>query len=320
MVLKIAMLQTLSPELRDRVLPLVPEGFVLDVTRSTDLPDLLEVIGDADYAVAFGMSVPEEALRAAKRLRLLHRWGVGVDGVPLDTCGELGVVVAKCTGSNARPVAEFAVGAMLACSRSLIVADRSTKEGQWLKKQVWMRNTMLAGRTVGLVGFGAIARKVAQLLSGFGCDVLYTKRTRLPEDEEAALGVRFAAMDAILEADIVSLHCPLNDRTRNMIGAAELDRMKPHAILVNTARGGLVDEDALATALRTGKIRAAAIDVFEREPVDADNPLLGLDNVILSPHIAANAFDNIDNEIRHWMTNIQKHSNGEAIDPQDIVG
>lgn len=161
MVLKIAMLQTLSPALESRVFPLVPEGFVLDVTGSTDFPDLLDAIEGADYAVAFGMSVPAEVLEHAKQLRLLHRWGVGVDGVPLDVCRRLGIVVAKCTGSNARPVAEFTVGTMLACSRSLIVSDRSTKQGQWPKKQLWLHNTMLNGKTVGLVGFGAIARQVA---------------------------------------------------------------------------------------------------------------------------------------------------------------
>lgn len=141
----------------------------------------------------------------------------------------------------------------------------------------------------------------------------------MPEHEEAALGIRYASLEDILEADIVSLHCPLNDQTRHMISAEQLKKMKPHAILVNTARGGLINEADLADALQNGTIRSAAIDVFEHEPIALDSPLIGLENVILSPHVAANAFDNIDNEIRHWMGNIVSHSRGKAIAREDIV-
>jgi phosphoglycerate dehydrogenase-like enzyme len=319
MTLKIAMLQTLTPEIAARVAPLVPAGFRLEVTRSTDLPDLLAVIADADYAVAFGMTVPEAVLRAAPRLRLLHRWGTGLDGVPLELCRDLGIVVARAAGCNARPVAEFTVGAMLASSRMLTLAHAAMQEGRWIKKQLWMQNVMLSGRRVGLVGLGAIGREVAIRLRGFGCDVLYTKRNRLAAAEEQALGVRHASLDEVLEADIVSLHCPLDASTRHLIGREQLARMQPHAILVNTARGGLVDEAALAEALRSGRIRSAVIDVFEQEPIAADNPLLHLDNAILTPHVAANSLDNLDHEIGHWMGNIRAHAEGRPLPPADLA-
>ena len=317
--MKIAMLQVLTPELDERVRALVPSGFTLEITKSVETADLLRVIADADYAVAFGMTVPDEVLRAAPRLRLLHRWGVGVDGVSLGLCRELDVVVAKTTGCNARPVAEFTIGLMLASSRLLNIAHNSMQQGEWRKKELWLRNQMLFGRRIGLVGLGAIGKEVARRLRGFDCDVLYAKRTPLDAQTERDLGIRYAPFDEILEADIVSLHCPLNAETRNMISWAELNRMQRHAILINTARGGLVNEQDLAAALKQGIIRSAAIDVFQQEPVSPDNPLIGLDNALLSPHIAANAFDNIDNEIAHWMGNIQRHSEGRPLSPDDIV-
>lgn len=319
MSLKLAILQTLTPELEARVRPQVPAGFALQITRSVALPDLLAVIADADYAVAFGMTVPAEALQAAPRLRLLHRWGTGTDGVPLDLCRELGIAVARTTACNARPVAEFTLGAMLASSRMLTFAHAAMQEGHWLKKQLWMQNIMLAGRKIGLVGLGAIGQEVAIRLKGFGCDVLYTKRQRLPEESERALGVRHASFEEVLRADIVSLHCPLDASTRHMIARRELAQMQPHAILINTARGGLVNEADLAEALRDGTIRSAVIDVFEQEPILPDNPLLHLDNAILTPHIAANTSDNLDHEIAHWMGNISRHAAGEALPPADLV-
>lgn len=320
MSLTIAMLQPLTPDLEERVRALIPAGFVLEIAKSVGVEDLKTVLENADYAVAFGMAVPADALNFAPKLRLLHRWGVGVDGTPLEACRERGIMVAKTTGSNARPVAEYTVGAMLASSRVLNIAHATTQQGQWLKKELWAQNIMLANRTIGLVGLGAIGKHVARRLRGFECTVLYNKRERLSPAEESELDITYASFDHILEnADIISLHCPLTSETRNLIARPQFERMKSHAMLVNTARGGIVNEQDLADALKKKTIRSAVVDVFETEPVNADNPLLKLDNCIVTPHIAANAFDNVDNGIRHWITNLKKHASGEALPHDDIV-
>ena len=317
---KVVMLQPLTPDLTEKVLSLVPEGFTMQIAKTTDMDELKELIGDADYAVAFGMAVEPELLRAAKKLKLLHRWGVGLDGTPIETAKELNIPIARTTGSNARPVAEFTVGAMIATSRHLVIAHRGMESGQWLKKQLWPRLFMLTGRTVGIIGLGTIGKHVAQRLGGFECRIIYHNRNRIAEAEEKALSVEYAALDDLIEqSDVITLHVPLTDETRGLISKPQLQKMKNSAALINTARGGVVSEADLTWALKTGEIRSAVLDVFEQEPPDPDNPLLHMENVIATPHIAAIAYDNIDNGIRHWFGNFQRHAAGEPIPERDIV-
>jgi phosphoglycerate dehydrogenase-like enzyme len=317
---KIVVLQPIAAEMVKMMTGLVPSGFELVPITSTDTDHLKSMIADADYGVWWDIAMPAEVLRAATRLKLMHKWGVGVDNIDLDTARSMGIQVARTTGSNARPVAEFTVGLMLALARRIPMAVQTTKEGKWLKNEIWRNSVMVSGKTVGIVGLGAIGKGVARRLAGFDCRLLYNTRRPLPAAEELALGVEYASMDRLLaESDIVSLHCPLTPETKGMIGRKELASMKRGALLVNLARGGVVVEADLIAALEEGLIAGAATDVFETEPPSPDNKLLHMNNVIVTPHCGATAYDNSANGIRHWLGNIERVARGEAIPQQDRV-
>jgi D-3-phosphoglycerate dehydrogenase len=316
----IAFLQPLSDEMRTIVESTAPPGFQITSATSTAPDHLHRFIADAAYAVVWDIAVDGMLLRAGRRLKLLHKWGVGVDNLDLDAARRLGIAVARTTGSNAVPVAEFTIGAMLALTRRLLDANAGMQHGRWLKNEIWRDSVTLAYRTVGIVGLGAIGTEVAKRLAAFGCRILYYKPNRLPEAEERALGVEYAQLDDLLrQADIVTLHCPLTAATRGLIGPGEFNAMKEGAILINAARGGIVSEPDLVRALQAGHIRGAAVDVFDTEPTPADHPLIGLPNVLLTPHCAATTFDNSRKGIARVMDNIARFARGEAIQARDIV-
>ena len=220
---------------------------------------------------------------AAPRLRLIQKIGVGVNTIDLAAARARGIAVCNLPGTNSRAVAEMALLLMLAALRRLPQFDAGLRAGKWgAAPAVQDRLGELGGRCVGLVGFGAVPAILAPVLAALGCRVIYTARAKKPE-----LPYEYFDLNGLLaEADVVSLHVPEVAETAGMIDAAALGRMKRGAELVNTARGGLVDEAALLAALRDGQLGAAGLDVFAREPTPADNPLLGLDNVVVSPHVA----------------------------------
>ena len=277
-------------------------------------------IAEADFAISGQVPVTATVLAAATRLQLLHKWGVGVDNFDLDAARARGIRVARTTGSNAVPVAEFTLGLILATLRHLAYAHAELREGRWRGGRLPSDTYMLSGKTVGIVGFGAIGRRVARMLTGFGCQILYTTPRPLGPPDEAALGVRYASLpDLLAQSDIVSLHCPLTDQTRGLIDRAALSAMKPSAILVNVARGGVVVEADLVLALQTGVIHGAATDVFESEPPEPDNPLLTLNNMVVTPHIAAGASDNFANTIGQMFRNIATVAGGGSVPVADQV-
>jgi phosphoglycerate dehydrogenase-like enzyme len=209
---------------------------------------------------------------------------------------------------------------MIAIGRRIVTAHQTMLEGRWAKNEIWRQSILLSGKTVGIVGLGAIGKQVARRLTGFDCDVLYNNRTQLPPEEAASRAVRYAPLAELLEkSDFVCLTCPLTPQTRGMIGRAELETMKPGAILVNVARGGIVVEEDLLWALQTNRIAGAAIDVFDPEPPAPDNPLLHLPNVIVTPHCASTAFENSAIGVRHWLRNIQAVARGEDLPEADRV-
>jgi phosphoglycerate dehydrogenase-like enzyme len=317
---KIVVLDAITPKTAERMAALMPAGFAFDYARSRDEAALRTLIADADTAISGQIAVPGSLMEAGTRLKLLHKWGVGVDNFDLAAAKALGITVARTTGSNAVPVAEFTLGLILATLRHLAYAHAELRHGRWRGGNLPSDTFMLSGKTVGIVGFGAIGRNVARLLRGFGCRLLYTTPRPLSAAVEATLGVARADLaDLLAGADVVCLHCPLNAQTRGMIDRAALSRMKPTAILVNVARGGVVVEADLVWALQNGIIHGAATDVFEVEPVDPANPLLSLDNVVLTPHIAAGASDNFGNTISQIARNIALFARGDAIPPSDLV-
>jgi phosphoglycerate dehydrogenase-like enzyme len=318
----VVMLEAIAQERVDRITPLLPPQFTLDVAEGDTPEDRLAAICRGRFAISGHGRVTAEMIRAGKAAGLIaiHKWGVGYDNIDIEAARAEGVRVLRTTGSNAVPVAETTLGLILALQRSIFLGHAAVNAGEWSTAALGARTFMLAGRTVGLVGFGPIGQHVARLLGAFGCRVLYAKRTPLAPEAEAASGATHAPLETLLaEADILSLHCPLTPQTKGLIDAAALARMKPGALLVNTARGGVCDEAAVAAAIRSGQLRGAGFDVFAQEPPAPDNPLIGLPNVIVMPHIAAQAFDNFAPTVRRMLDNFARLAAGEPPVPTDVV-
>lgn len=316
----IVLLDFTTPERADKLRELLPEGFVLTHGTARGDDHMKEIIAEADYAIAGQVGVNGEVLRAARKLKLLHKWGVGVDNLDLATARELGIRIARTTGSNAVPVAEFALGLMLSALRFIAYGHAELKQGDWRGGRLPGETFMLSGKTVSIIGFGAIGQNLARLLKGFGCTILYNKRQPLAAAEEAALGVKFAPLpDLLANSDVISLNCPLTPQTANLIDRKALKAMKKTAVLVNVARGGVVVEADLIEALSSGEIAGAAMDVFETEPLPPDSPLLKVEKLVVTPHLAAIASDNFAPTVRRMFANMAHVSRGEPVPQHDLV-
>lgn len=294
----------------------LPEGWTLDNAPSRTPEDQLAALQGAAFAIASDVPVTAQMF-ATPGLKAIHKWGVGFDSLDLDAARQHGVRVFRLTGSNAPAVAETTLALILAVNRNIVRGHVGIHRGQWPKAELAPTATLLSGKTVGIVGLGYVGKTLARLLQGFGCSVLYTKRTPLSPAEEAAIGVTFAPLDEMLAvSDVITLNTELNDSTRNLIDAAKLALMKPDAILVNAARGGVLVEADLADAIREGRLRGAGIDVFSVEPVQPDNPLLALDRVIMTPHVAAGNNAGFGASIQRMMDNLQAVLDGKP--PREI--
>ena len=237
-----------------------------------------------------GGDVTLELAKGCPNLRLVQSMGAGTDALDLPGLAELGITVANNGGGNSVAVAEHAIMLMVGIYRRLHLQVMSMSRGKWygdIPERFWSETHELTGRRVGIVGGGHIGRQVARRLQGWECELVYSDVVEMPADAAKELGIPRVSLDELLTtSDVVSLHVPLNNRTRGMIGDRELGLMKPTAVLINTCRGGVVDEAALVRALRAGKIAGAGLDVLEEEPTPADNPLLHMDNVMVTPHLA----------------------------------
>ena len=303
-----------------RLRALLPPGLVLSHATARGDDHLRAVIAGARYAISGQVAVSAAVLEAAPGLRLLHKWGVGVDNLDLDAARRLGIKVARTTGSNAVPVAELAVGLMISTLRNMTHAASELQAGRWAGGNYARPAFLLSNKTVGIVGFGAIGQAVARLLAGFNCPVLYSKPTPVDAGTEARLRARHVPLPELLAtADVVTLHCPLTPATAGLIDRAALASMKRTAILVNLARGGVVNEDDLVWALRERVIHGAAMDVFATEPLPPDSPLIGLDGATLTPHIAAGAAETFDATVRQMFGNIARVARGEPVTERDSV-
>ncbi|HEX7239865.1 MAG TPA: phosphoglycerate dehydrogenase [Longimicrobiaceae bacterium] len=277
-----------------------PEGIAIlradpriEVVERPTLPaaQLLEEIGEYDALVGRSATrITAELLERGERLRVIGRAGVGVDNVDLERATALGIAVINAPGGNTVSVAELFFGVLLAMVRHVPEAFASMREGRWDRSR--LGGTELRGRVLVIVGLGRIGGEVARRARAFGMHVVafdpYVSASRFEE-----LGVERAGKlgDALERADFLTLHVPLTDETRGMIGAAELARLPSRALVLNLARGGIVAEDALADAVRAGRIAGAALDVYAREPLAADHPLRALPDVVLTPHLGASTSD-----------------------------
>jgi glyoxylate reductase len=224
----------------------------------------------------------------AAGLHIVSQMAVGYDNIDVAAATRRGVLVTNTPGVLTEATADMAFALLLAQARRLPEGERAMRRGEWGEWKPWfLLGRDLTGKTLGIVGLGAIGQAVARRALGFGMRVIYTSRRRKAE-AEASLGIAWRELPQLLaESDYVSLHVALNNETRAMIGAAELARMKPGAVLINTARGGVIDQAALVQALREGRIGGAGLDVFETEPLPADHVLLSLDNVVVAPHLGS---------------------------------
>ncbi len=295
-----------------------PDGFELNVcTPDTPNAEVENAASDADFVLAFGHGVTSDILRAGKNIKLVQLCSAGYDGVDLRLAGELGIPVANNGGANAIPVAEFAMTLILACHRHLTIAHNDTRDDSWMRPEVDGYDSYeLFGKTVGIVGAGRIGSTLAGLLRGFDTNTLYTDIVR-SERAESHGATRVELDELLTESDVISLHTNLNDSTQKLIGARELQMMKKSALLINTCRGPVVDEAALINALRQGEIWGAGLDVFEIEPVEADNPLLSMDNVVVAPHVAGKSFESYPRRVDFAFSNMQRVWDGGA--PESVV-
>ena len=313
--LRVAILEAFGPVMQTRIQDIVGPDFDLIFPASNSEEDRITALANVRYAVVRAVKMPASMLDAAPDLALLHQWGTGTDGLPVPEALAKGLTVASSPGKNAASVADHTVGLMLSVMKRICVGDARVRAGDWLEPGIYEKGRDLNGATVGLVGFGAIAQCVARRLSGFDCQVLYTRRSGALEGQAGHVSFD----ELITRSDVVSLHAPLTEATRHLINEDTLARMKKGAFLVNTARGGVVDQDALLRALEVGHIAGAALDVFDPEPLPLDHPLRSAPNTVLTPHMSGGTQDNLARIVGHWAQNVRKHAEGAALDQGDLV-
>ncbi len=293
----------------------LPPGCDLVTLESNDDAERMQKIAAAEIVIVAAYPLTGEMIAAAPKLRLVHHQGVGwQDTTDSAALKARGIALATTPAGTTIGVAEHTVMMMLAVTRRLPFADSELRQGRWHINSLRPVSREIRGLTIGYVGMGRIAQAVAERLKPFGAPGLYFDPVALPDARAAALGVTPVPLDDLFaRADIVTLHIPATPETRHVVDAAALGRMKRGAYLINTARGPLVDEAALAAALREDRIAGAALDVFKTEP-PLDSPLLGLPNVVLTPHIAAGTRDALAAKMRALFANVQRFLDGQPLE------
>jgi len=278
----------------DPGLSIVKKYFDVEIHDSMDYPpsreELLKKVKDKDGLLCLLTDkIDAEVMDAAPNLKVISTMSVGYDHIDVEAATKRGIYVTNTPGVLTDAVAELTIGLLLAVTRRIVEADKLIRRGEWNKpwSPLFMTGPELKGKTLGIIGLGGIGTAVARKVKGFGMRVIYYSRHR-KEDIEKELGIEYVDLETLLkESDFVSLHTALTKETYHMIGERELKMMKKTAYLINTARGGVVDTEALIKALKEGWIAGAALDVFEQEPLPLDHPLTKLDNVVLAPHIGS---------------------------------
>jgi lactate dehydrogenase-like 2-hydroxyacid dehydrogenase len=330
---KVVMVDPISPE-QLLFLRGIANAFQLDLSapQNENTDDLNKLLVNAEAVIVQHRVFGAEFMRSAPQLKLIQKMGGRRDRIDVVTARQLGLVVALMTLPGSVAVAEHAFALILALAKNIIIAHQYTIEGayrslgiepkvtsershgfQWMKMNDSIAE--LSGHSLGIIGFGDIGNEIAKRARAFDMKVMYYNRTRLEPDLEAELNVTYGSLSDILQqSDFVSLNTPLTPQTEKMIGMPELELMKPSAFLINTCRGGVIDEAALVEALRSKRIAGAGLDVFVEEPVPFDHPYLTLDNVVLTPHIGGGRGGARDRQPRAVFTNIRKFFNNQPIE------
>jgi phosphoglycerate dehydrogenase-like enzyme len=306
--MKAVLQYTASPGFRQRITAL---DFPIVIVDETDKDTFRREMTDAEILLHVLEPVTAAVIDAAPRLRLIQKIGIGVNTIDLDAARRRSIAVCNMPGTNTQAVAEMTLLLMLATLRRLARLDDLTRVGKGWEFEPELPDDLgeLSGRTVGLVGFGAVARRLVPMLEAIGARVVYTSRRPAPDAQVTFL--RFQELLPV--ADVLSLHLPLTTETTGMIDAAALAAMKRGSVLINTARGPLVDEAALCEALTSGHLRGAGLDVFSREPVGAEDAVLRLPNVVVTPHLAWLTTETLERSLRVIIENCRRLRTGEEL-------
>lgn len=293
-------------------------GDVTLYARTDTETQAIERIGDNEIILVNKVPITETILDACPNIKLICVQATGYNIVDCQACAKRGIPVTNVPAYGTAAVAQFTIALMLELCHQIGIHDRSVHQGDWIKSSnfcYWLTPQMeLGGKTLGIIGFGRIGRAVAQLAKAFDMRVIAYNRSQCEEGRQIA---EYVDLDTLFaESDFISLHCPQFAETEKMINSQSIAKMKEGAILINTARGGLVDESALAEALRSGKLRGAAVDVVSQEPMNADNPLLTAPNCIITPHIAWAPVESRQRLLDCVVENIRAFLNGT---PQNVV-
>ncbi len=291
------------------------------VDSSQPLDDQAADLQDAQVAVIAGGVVTVEVARRAPNLKLVQTTSAGTDTLDKTALGEMGIRVSNNGGGNAVAVAEHTIALLISTIRKLQLQFNAVKAGEWAAdiRQAWFSQANeIAGKTVGIVGLGHIGSRVARRLQGWECDVIYSDVVDPEPGIEEELNLTRVSLDELLQtSDIITLHVPLTSQTRGMISDREFDLMKPTVVFVNACRGPVVDEAALIRAMQQGKVAQAGLDVLEEEPTPVDNPLLHMDNVLVTPHLASFTQESGEKSRTFAMYNAARILRGE--DPESVV-
>jgi phosphoglycerate dehydrogenase-like enzyme len=296
---------------RDRLAAAETDWLSISVVDEDDEPAFIAAMQDADVLWHVLKPVTSQVIANAPRLRLIQKIGVGVNTIDLKAAEERGIAVANMPGTNSRAVAESTLTLMLAALRRTLYFDAITRRGDGWRPEPEIFDGLgeIGARTVGLIGMGAVPSCLTPVLLALGARVLYTSRTPKPD-----VPAQRASLDELIaQSDIVSLHVPLTDETEKMIDRERIARMKAGVVIVNTARGQLIDEAALVDGLESGHVAAAGLDVFTSEPADATNPLFALPNVVVSPHVAWLTPETCDRSLVFAVENCRRLRSGEAL-------
>jgi D-3-phosphoglycerate dehydrogenase len=272
----------------------------------------------AHHVLVTNYFVTKDVIDNAPLLKMIQRTGVGYDNVDVKYALQKNIPVSITLGTNASSVAELVIGYILALYRKLILLDKQSRAGVWDSWKYRHLSYEILGKTVGIIGMGAIGKELLKRLSPFGAKFIYYDVTPLRPERERELGIGYCSLDELLrEADIISLHVPWNEKTRGLISREKLGLLKKNAILINTARGPVVDQVALTEALREGRIAGAGLDVFDPEPFTPDCELLTLENVVATPHVGAATLDNYERVFAFCAANVERLESGRQ--PENVI-
>ena len=292
----------------------IPDGFTVETLDELSYDSLIRQAVDADYLMVSGrLPIDEGVLSAAKHLKMIQRTGVGAEMLDVEAIKKHGIPVYVNAGVNAQSVAEHTLTLILACLKRLPQINKQTHEGIWKKQQVGVTTRELKGKTVALVGMGNIGRLVAGMLQPFGANVIYTDVVRQNEETEQRLGLSYYdSFETLLpEADILSFHCPLTSENTELLNSRTLAMLKQGAMVVNTARGKLINPYDLYEALVSGHLSATALDTHYEEPIKDEYKLVELDNVILTPHIGGLSYEAFNSMMNDAVANIVSFEQGD---------